>query len=162
MDFFTTVMDFDFLSWNHYGHRRRFQLTTITKHFKPIQQGALKHKSTLFTNPQQSQLSSPMCPVCVCACVCVSLCVGWGTHQGEQVEEDVAVSSEDVEAVAAEVDEQLEARRRLVAPVDDVSHVRGQHEWGPVSVGGGGGGAGATGQRGRLKSGQIVGEAGWN
>ena len=75
------------------------------------------------------------------SCESVSGEVGGGggrTHQCEQVEEDVAVSPEDVEAVAAEVDEQLEARRRLVTPVDDVSHVRGQHEWGPVPVGGGG------------------------
>ena len=56
-----------------------------------------------------------------------------GTDQHEEVPEEVGVSAQDVEGLAAQVDELLEAVSLLTAVIDHVGHVRGQHKWHAIS-----------------------------
>jgi hypothetical protein len=55
-------------------------------------------------------------------------------YQSEEVEEKVGVVADDVEGLAAEVDEFVELLGGAVAPVDHVRHVRGEDERGSVAV----------------------------
>ena len=51
-----------------------------------------------------------------------------GTDQHEEVPEEISVSAQDVEGLAAQVDELLETVSLLTAIIDHVGHVRGQHK----------------------------------
>lgn len=67
------------------------------------------------------------------------LCLGgkgvWpppGSHQPQQVEEEVGVLADQVVGLAAQVDKVVEAAGGLVPPIDDVRHVRSENERCPV------------------------------
>lgn len=55
-----------------------------------------------------------------------------GSHQPQQVEEEVGVFADQVVGLAAQVDEVVEAAGGLVPTVDDVRHVRSEDERCPV------------------------------
>jgi hypothetical protein len=55
-------------------------------------------------------------------------------YQSEEVEEKVGVVADDVEGLAAEVDEFVELFGWAIAPVDHVRHVRSENERGSVAV----------------------------
>lgn len=54
------------------------------------------------------------------------------SHQAQKVEEKVGVLANEVVGLAAKVNKIMEAAGRLVTPVDDISHVRGEDKWGTV------------------------------
>lgn len=66
------------------------------------------------------------------------LCLGemgmWppGSHQPQEVEEEVCVLADQVVGLAAQVDKVMEAAGGLVPPVDDIRHVRSEDERRPV------------------------------
>lgn len=66
----------------------------------------------------------------MCRCVCVDVCVC--THQAQQVEEQVCVFPDQVVRLAAQVHKVVEATGRFVSSVDDIRHVGGEDEGGPV------------------------------
>lgn len=47
-------------------------------------------------------------------------------HQAQKVEEEVGVLANEVVGLAAKVNKIMEAAGRLVAPVDDIRHIRGE------------------------------------
>lgn len=53
-------------------------------------------------------------------------------HQAQKVEEEVGVLANEVVGLAAKVNKIMEAAGRLVAPVDDIRHVRGEDKGGTV------------------------------
>lgn len=58
-------------------------------------------------------------------CVC-------GTHQTQQVEEQVSVFPDQVVRLTAQIHKVVEATGRFVSSVDDERHVRGKHKGGAV------------------------------
>lgn len=58
---------------------------------------------------------------------------GWGApHQAQEVEEEVGMLANEVVGLAAKVNKIMEAAGRLVTPVDDIRHVRGEDKRGTV------------------------------
>lgn len=53
-------------------------------------------------------------------------------HQAQKVEEEVGVLANEVVGLAAKVNKIMEAAGRLVTPVDDIRHVRGEDKGGAV------------------------------
>lgn len=53
-------------------------------------------------------------------------------HQAQKVEEEVGVLANEVVGLAAKVNKIMEAAGRLVTPVDDIRHVRGEDKGGTV------------------------------
>ena len=53
-------------------------------------------------------------------------------HQAQQVEEEVGVLANEVVGLAAKVNKIMEAAGRLVTPIDDIRHVRGEDKGGTV------------------------------
>lgn len=53
-------------------------------------------------------------------------------HQAQEVEEEVGVLANEVVGLAAKVNKIMEAAGRLVTPVDDIRHVRGEDKGGTV------------------------------
>ena len=53
-------------------------------------------------------------------------------HQAQKVEEEVGVLANEVVGLATKVNKVMEAAGRLVAPVDDIRHVRGEDKGGAV------------------------------
>lgn len=53
-------------------------------------------------------------------------------HQAQEVEEEVGVLANEVVGLAAKVNKIMEAAGRLVTPIDDIRHVRGEDKGGTV------------------------------
>jgi hypothetical protein len=53
-------------------------------------------------------------------------------HQAQKVEEEVGMLANEVVGLAAKVNKIMEAAGRLVTPVDDIRHVRGEDKGGTV------------------------------
>lgn len=53
-------------------------------------------------------------------------------HQAQEVEEEVGVLANEVVGLAAKVNKIMEAAGRLVTPINDIRHVRGEDKGGTV------------------------------
>ena len=53
--------------------------------------------------------------------------------QWEEVDEEVSITSDDVERSTAQIHKLLKPLTRCVTTVDDVRHIRRQHEWSTVT-----------------------------
>lgn len=57
---------------------------------------------------------------------------GRRSHQGEEIEEQVSIVTNDVERLATEIDKSLELTRWPVTTVDGIHHVRSHDEWNSI------------------------------